>query len=286
MEELLTPVSTSYRSSNHVTTAEDHLTEVPKPVPQTSPRESIAVSSPETALQALQAEPDFDTLKSTLRYIVHGIPPSSAFRITLPSPTAAQLVNALVSDTVPNYWNILNEKNDSGKRITFKNGAERKLLLSCLRSVTGLNALLARLKALIQQSKEGKKGTTRPKSVEYLEIYIEVLEAILHGENAIKLLWSEISKGPVLTQKSLWRESVVLLAGSKILNTAAETASTINEVSEGIEKKRWIADGQLYSHWLTSNIINGAETLLSAPDASWRPISELISKSLRLGYTG
>src|SRR5689334_11641259 len=96
---------------------------------------------PEEALEALSHEPEYRSLISTLRYLSSTHREGAAgFDIRQPSPVSAQLIQVLVSEITPNYWTVLKE--DAGERETSGLG----LLISCLRSVGGINAILARLK--------------------------------------------------------------------------------------------------------------------------------------------
>jgi telomere length regulation protein len=282
MEELLTPVSTSYKASKH--SLEIDFVENEKPANSVS-REPVQVSSPEEALEALRAEPDYSTLTLALRYLASSISSTSVSRITSPSPLSAQLVNVLVSDVVPNYWSVLNQSQGGRKQKAPENGLEKKLLLSCLRSVIGINAILTRLKALIQEVKESKKTTNGINSFDQVQGYLEVLEALLQGDQLVTFLSNESSMESQPNQKAIWREVVVLLGSGKIVSVAAEAASIANELSSAINKSLWISDGQLYSRWLTSNIMNAANQLRWTSEVS-NPLSEVLSKALRLGHPG
>jgi telomere length regulation protein len=61
-------------------------------------------SHPQTKLKALCSKPDYETLSKALRYLD---PDASDFKIKLPGPKAAQLVNALVANIIPDYWSVL-----------------------------------------------------------------------------------------------------------------------------------------------------------------------------------
>lgn len=282
MEELLIPVSTSYRHSNQG--ADDFLIELPKAL-ATTPQESVQISTAESALDALRREPDYPTFAKILRFIVPNASAGSSFRITRPSPLTAQLVNVLVSETVPRYWPVLNEEQENLENKLFKQSAERKLLLASLRSVTGINAILAQLKALIQQEKEGKRGAGVLVPGEDIGLYLDLLEAVLQGNKIVRAFWNDVVAESITTQKVLWREIVLLIGGGKILNVAAESASIFNDLSLGIQRPRWLADGQLYSRWLASNILQVSGPLRLITNGSWKPLSELLSKCFRLAYS-
>jgi telomere length regulation protein len=282
MEELLAPVSTSYRISNDE--SKDLVTEVKKSS-QTHVKPCSVLATPEDALEALRSEPDLDTLRRVLKFLVEDASLTSYFKITQATPIVAQLVNVICSDIVPNYWVLLNQKQKLGSQKS-THGAERKLLLSCLSSVSGINAILGRMKSMIQQVREIKKSDGGLSSLEILKIYLEVLEALLNGEQVVSRLWYDIRDDAPAKQKALWHEVSALLGGGKILNIAAETSSVINDASKEVERSKWITDGALYSRWLARNILCWSKDLPQLSIGLWKPVAELLGKGLRLGHSG
>jgi telomere length regulation protein len=283
MEDLLTPVSTAYKKSKIV--SNEPLAEVRKPVQDLS-KSSLKPSTPEEALDVLRSEPDLKNLSATLSYLIHDAPSISGFQITHPSPVAAQIINILASGILPNYWAILKDTANSSGRTTSKHGLERKLLLSCLRSISGLNAIMARLKALIQVAKEANKTDSRHIHVEALEDQLDVLENLLRGESLISHLWRDLPIETLAKRKAVWHEVIAIVGGGKLLNTAAEATSLINDASAQIKEAVWIADGISYSRWLARNIIHWFYDIQRITEGSWNPFSELFTKSVRLGYPG
>lgn len=277
MEDLLKPVSTAYKDTKEV--QEDALVEVQKPR-EAPPKPSFQASNPEEALKILQSEPDFSNLVEVLRYL------DTTKDVTLSSPSAigSQLINVLVSDVLSNYWSVLSDKNDTGKG--FKHAKARGYLLSNLTNVMGIGAILARLKALINESKRADKKDAGQNLAQILRDYLETLEAILHGESFIGRLWEQVQAEPVARQGSLWREVTILFGGGRLLNAAAEAYSIANESSKSIQETTWIADGAAYCRWLAGNIQHWARHLQPEQDAPWKCLSELFLKALRLGYSG
>jgi telomere length regulation protein len=285
MEGLLTPVSTLYKSQDKK--EEAVLIEVPKSSkPITNP--TFQASTPTEALEILKNEPDYEALISTLRFLGKS---NFDFRVTSPSPIASQLIHVLVSEILPNYWNVLYvpEKNSKGgKQRKIRHQADLELFLTCLRSVTGLNALLLSLKRHIQLSKETKKAVGGPKVQDIITILLQVLSALLEGVQTVEKIWSVIwgSTDPPQKQKTIWNELLGLIGGGKILGTAAEAEDVVNDLSQKIGEKYWIADGSLYSSWLARNISYWATSLPTDSENGWKCCSELLTKSFRLGYTG
>ncbi|TVY71236.1 DNA replication checkpoint protein tel2, partial [Lachnellula suecica] len=284
MEGLLTPVSTSYKSQKKQ--EEAILIEVPKATKLiTKPK--FQTSDPEEALEILKNEPDHETLTSTLQFLGNFGP---NFNIISPSPIASQLVHVLISEILPNYWNVLYEPEKQtlkgGKRKT-KQSPDLKLFLACLRSVTGLNAVILALKRHIQASKETKKAVGGPKVQDILTILLQALSTLLEGDQIVQGIWKAVwtTSDPPSKQKAIWNEFLGLVGGGKILGTAAEAEDVANDLNKKVGERHWIADGSLYSSWLAVNITHWAKTLPIDSENERKSCSELLAKSFRLGYT-
>lgn len=290
MDALLTPVSTSYKALQ----PEEHLIEVVKPQIIDGPVQSAPAtpSSLESALEILRNEPSFDAVRATLRYLVRDAPSTTSdFNISLPSPQSAQLVNVLVTEIVPNYWTVFDDASRKAKSKTrTSSDSERELLLSCLRSVTGISAILLKLKTLIQESKEAKKNPSATSTTENLRILLDVLEALLQEKEGSTFfrIWDAIQKlrTSPSQQKLLWSEFTSLTGGGKIVAVAAEAADVINVSSKEVLKKRWVANGALYCSWVARNIVTMSKQLSQIQASGWKNASGLLGKSFRLGHTG
>ena len=245
-----------------------------------------SASTPAEALELLKGEPDHDTLISTLRYLT--ICPG--FYIQSPSPLASQLVHVLVTEIVPNYWNVL----QAGKMSKpAKQGSSSKLsglqlLLSCLRSVSGINAVVLSLKRNIQQSKESKKSVGGPNFEELLRIFLQLLQELLEDSQTVEIIWKSIyeASGPQSKQKAIWKEFLSLVGGGKIIGIAAEAEDIVNELSKKAGEKYWVADGSLFSFWIARNLTYWVKNLSTNSVNQSKCYGELLSKSFRLGYTG
>lgn len=287
MEGLLTPVSTSYRTLDK--SEEDALVPVSRP-PEAISKPASSATTPEQALEILRGVPDYDTLISTLRYIGNN---GSGFSITSPSPLAAQLVHVLVSDIIPTYWNVLQEPQVSrvarkGQQGRLRSKPTLDLLLSCLRSVTGLNAILLSIKQHIQKSKDTKMSVGGANSQDILPILLQVLKVLLEGDGIIETISNSIwhSSDTSSKQKAVWNEFLSLVTSGKILGISAEAEDVVSDLSNKLGEKYWMADGFLYSSWLARNISQQARNLPGDAERGWSSCSELLSKSLRLGYSG
>lgn len=286
MADLFSAVRTTYTHRTPDEGTESFLTEVKIDKPaQKSSTNTKKPETPHQALEILKNEPEFDSLVSTLTYLKEG---NSSFSITSPSPLAAQLVHVLVSETIPTYWNVLRTSED-GKKGSKKGGRRSSnlgLLLSCLRSVTGLNAVLLNLKQFIQQSKETKKSIGGPNTQDVLKNLLEILSELLEGNKFVEGISNGIWNTPddFSKQRSLWNEFLGIIGG-KILGISAEAEHIINELNKEIGEKYWTSDGGLYSKWIASNISSWAQSLAS-DDGGWKYGAEVLSKAFRLGHTG
>jgi telomere length regulation protein len=281
MDGLLAPVSTSYTDKKEGAA----LVEIKEPQ-KSSSRAFAKASTPAEALEILKSEPDYGSLISTLQYLRMV---SSDFSIYSPSPLAAQLVHVLVSDIVPNYWNPLYEsKKPNRKRAKSKNTPDLELVLSCLRSVTGLNALLLSVKQFLQLSKESKKAFGGPSIQDRLTILLQVLTELIYDDDTVEkisdTLWS--STAPQSKQKAIWNELLSIVGSGKILGLAAEAEDVISQLDKKIPEKYWIAEGSAYSSWLARNITHWAKNLLEESKSGWKCCGELLCKAFRLGYSG
>lgn len=285
MEGLLTPVSTTYKKSEK---KEDALVEVPKisiSKPIAKPSLSNA-TTPAKALDILKSEPDHDALIRTLRFLVKR---DSCFKITSPSPISSQLVHVLVSEILPNYWSVFYEAEAKVKGKKTKQSAELQLLLKCLRSVTGLNAIILSLKRHIQLSKDSKKKVAGgPNVEEILVILLQALAALLQGattvQNIADTIWD--SDEQPATKKPVWNEFLGLVGGGRLLGVAAEAEDVVHNLSQSIGERYWVADGNLFSVWLTSNLQHWVLNLPIDSEHEWKCGGELLGKLLRLGKSG
>ncbi|KAK4044461.1 telomere length regulation protein-domain-containing protein [Parachaetomium inaequale] len=237
-------------------------------------------ATPEDALEILKHEPDYDSLISALvflsRHETHGFP-----FLKLPSPLSAQLIQVLVSEIVPNYWALLVEDVHQTKN------SGLKLLLYCLSSITGVNAILVRLRALIQEAKsEAPTKTKRPDISLNLGILLDLLCRVLQGDGWLLEAYrvaTSAQDGAARTRPRL-QEIVTTLGGGRVVSVAAEAeelakANNSNKKADEI----WPADSLQYTQWLGRNIV---QVVLSdlAPDKV-KFVSDLFAKALRLGHS-
>ncbi|EPE29639.1 hypothetical protein GLAREA_00799 [Glarea lozoyensis ATCC 20868] len=279
MDTILTPVSTTYRKQER---RDDALIEVVK---QKEPliKPSLQATTPEEALEILKNEPDHEALVQTLRFLVSS---RSGFDITSISSITSQLIHVLVTEILPSYWGVLSEECRSGTTKKSKQTTELELLITCLRSVPGLNALFLGFKRNIQLSKDSKKtASTNPHEI--LAILLQALEAILEGLTTIEKVWTIIweSTDSGARKKAIWADFLGLVVGGKLLGSAAEADDIVNTSSATIRAKSWVADSNLYGTWLAKNIRHWAKRIPLESDIGWKCCAELLSRSFRVGKT-
>ena len=281
MEDLLKPTRTRLLSSAN------ELVPVESNVPKET-ENLLDLQSPEDATKGLQSKPDIELLTRILRWLFTPDVIKECINIKLPGPKAAQIINALVNEVLPNYWEIIKESEEQPHiRV-------RRLLLRSLSSIAGIGALISRLRILIsaaQQRSNARTGAQEKvlgddRSVRNI---LEVLEAVLRGNNAIANLREDIEQySSTPSQKSLlWKEIVSVVATGRLLSVSAQANMSLNEHSPDIDKGSWLGDGSLFCVWLGRSInymISSRKTLFSLRESKDVPL--LLSKSLTLGYNG
>ncbi|KAH6675690.1 telomere length regulation protein-domain-containing protein [Halenospora varia] len=294
MEGLLTPVRTIYKTESEKQNA---LIEVPRQSESISKvhKPASQATTPEEVLEILKNEPDHGALISALGFLTKD---NSKFSLSNPSPLSSQILHAIVSEVLPNYWGVL--YSSKGKSLSKTKKGRRKfssdleLLLDCLRNVTGLNAIVLSLKRHIQLSKETKKVVGGPKVEEILRILLQTLEALLDGDDVAQKISFTVWDLPYPPRQKyvIWKEFRGLVGSGKIIGIAAEAENVISDRSKTpLENRVWISDSGLYSFWLARNIAHWAKSLPPdaelPPDAkqSWTCCSELLSGVNRLGHT-
>ena len=287
MDDLLTPVSTKYLRSDPRPDHEALLTEV-KPAQAQPSQEAPAssrsakISSADEALEALKAQPDYETLISALRFLNHN---HSDFNLCIPSPKSAAIFRTLVTEIAPNYWALLYEGSDSD--VDGDGSAQRDLdlFVRCLGSITGLNALVFHLRALIQEAKAGATEANRPDVGLHISIVLQILAAILDGDGAIRRLWTLSTSH--LTSISLRKAQsgaiVAILAGGRLISATGEALAVAGH-DKIKANTQWLADGRELSEWIGRNI--GGWGADNPPEVEVSFLADLFRRSLSLGYSG
>ncbi|KAJ0168806.1 DNA replication checkpoint protein tel2 [Colletotrichum tanaceti] len=278
-----TPISKTYLKAR----PEEPLWQESKPgkKPEEPIQHSSGATTVEAVLQILKNQPDYDSLIAVLESLDHGAIDIAGFEVARPSPEAAQIIQCLVTEIVPNYWPLLKEETSGKRSIQDADGpVDIELLLRCLRSVTGLNAIITRMKALIQESKASAKGIKRPDLVLNLNVLLEVCSAVLGNDKHLAALWTASSSGldSAARRRPLSHEFAAIFAGGRLVSIASE-ADTIANPDRTAKDNIWIADGQQYSTWLGRSVVYWAKSDISSDDS--KLCSEMFTRSLRLGHS-
>lgn len=220
------------------------------------------------AREILKSQPGLEDVEAVLSYIQYGIEGQHDFNIKITSPRASMLVQALVSTTLPDLWPTLglNEisKSDLGMRNT---------LLAALFSVTGIGAILEQI----------RNRATQPSSSSAIrKVYLDFLATMLSPSDTIFRLIQDGEKlyGKEVQHRLFWQSIVTLIAGGKILSTAASV------LTDEPETASWLSHGARYSHWLGRNIVKASIEVVVSDASAWTDLSQLLRRGLNLGYKG
>jgi telomere length regulation protein len=229
----------------------------------------VEVNSASSALEALKNQPSRETIANALNYMT-----SDGFSLLLPEPLNASIAYQLVNDTVPHYWRPL------------KGSSQRKLFARILQNPLGVGHVITRLRSLVVDSRQKKAPGNARDPAEHIEELLELLEAILHGDdNCSQVLRDIQAYGKNSTQKKLlWREYLAQAVSGRLIAIVAE-AEDVLKTQKTSWTASWIADGCAYAEWLGRNMAALIrEEVMREEQAS--ATLELCSKALSLGYTG
>ncbi|KAH7162888.1 telomere length regulation protein-domain-containing protein [Dactylonectria estremocensis] len=283
MDELFTPVSTTYLKPRNE--PELLLTKVKSTVSTQTTNEHRTVSSADDVLDILKNQPDYDTLIAVLKFLNSPGRTSDRFQFHVPGPKSAGIVNLLVSEIASNYWTLLLEgSNDDDARSGGITSPDAELFLNCLRSVTGLNATIAQIKALTQESRAGGKESKRSDVSLSLNILLDLLAAVLDGDDSVHDIWAASTEGiPSASMKKAQSQKLgSLLSNGQMTSVSAEALSIIG--TAGVRREtQWIANGVEYSKWVGRNIVALAKRQDNGEELSF--CSDLFQRSLSLSYS-
>lgn len=288
MDGLLTAVKTVSRGSgpSSVPTADSNPPALARRDIGSSEDTTRDACSPAYILDVLNSKPEHDRLSQVLSVLDpwNKKATPSQLDIRVPSPTSAQILQVLVSITVPDVWGSLNTKPSEGKSVGYKLIAT---LLRCLCSVAGVSSLVAQLRSLITASRSSAEQAKGSGSEIRIRDILEVLSALLEPRDFLLRIYTDISTiYPNETQKQItWRELISLIAASRVLSTAAESLPLASE-SSGLNKVSWVGEGPKYASWIGGNICQFASKFNSNDEPAWKAIASFTGRALSLGYTG
>lgn len=275
MEGLLTPLKTTV---SDIKSAKPQLAVFESKRPN-GPACNGTLQSPEDILNALKSKPDSEHLTRVLRWLDAGAFKSDHFNIKIPSPKAAQIIFLLVSETIPDYWRTWQGADNP----TLLN--QRRLLLRCLSSVSGLGAIAARLRIFMDLKDDAREANIAQSSKsQALKELLDVLESLLQGISFISRILTDISSLiSVPSQRTLlWKDFITSIAGGRVLSLAAEADHFVNQSSLDSRQRCWLGDGSQYSSWLGENL---AHSLIDR-DQNLEALAQIFSRALKLGHIG
>lgn len=284
MDELLTPVSTTYLKPRKE--PEPFFTEIKSTKPVETSESSWSVTSADETLDALKSQPDYDTLLSALHFLAKQKPSSDGFNLQIPGPKSAAIVHLLVSDIAPNYWTLLLEGSaDEDPQAEGPRSRDAELFLRCLRNVSGLNAIIAQTRALIQESRIGGKEAKRSDTSLNLATLVHLLAAVLDADDFVHTIWKSAVGGlsNAAMKKAQSQQLLSILTNGRIISIAAEAFVVIGR-QQARPEIQWIADGVEYVKWIGRNITAWAK--LSPAGDELRFCSDLFQRSTSLSYSG
>lgn len=237
-------------------------------------------------LDVLKSKPDHDSLSQVLSVLDPSNKKAapSQFDIRVPSPTSAQILQVLLSVTVPDVWDSLNTKSKESRSAAFK---LRAALLRCLCSVAGVSSLVAQLRFLITAGRSSSEQAKGDGSDIRIRDILEILSALLEPKDFLLRIYTDISAiCPNETQKQItWREFTSLTAASRVLSTVAESLTLISG-SSGLGNVSWVGEGPRYASWIGDNICEVVSKIDQNDEFAWKAISLFMGRALSLGYPG
>jgi telomere length regulation protein len=262
MESLLEPVKSRKIQSEPLIT----------PLTTPAANRDLNLKSFKDVQELLKNQPDIQSLQAAIEYLLQ----NHEVDIKVPSSRITPIIQTLVSDVIPNYWQQLLDDETLGDLL--------KAVVDCLRSLPALGAIISRIKALIVAT-DTDGGVGKRSFIEsQIVCLIQLLEKVCIGNSLISIIWEHnITSTASNLQKSLcWKEFVSLLCGGKIIAVVSEAEVKLDS-TVSLSPKSWLANGTEYSRWLARNIecLSGHEKRKSLEESS-----QLLGRSLGIGYAG
>ncbi|KAJ5923508.1 hypothetical protein N7454_008753 [Penicillium verhagenii] len=282
MDGLLTAIKTVKQDSDHslaaVESRRHHSDALVNPTIDLELNEDL---TPNRIIDVLKSQPSSEQVSAVLA----ALDPFSKSKISgldirVAGSVSAQILQVLVSTTIPDHWTTVV---GNGKKV--KNTRIRAAFLRCLSSVAGISSLVARLRYLIASARASSRQTERSGSHAAIEDILSVLAALLEPKDFLFRLYGDTLSlyDNGTRQKVSWNELLSLVASGKIMSTAAEALTVASEIHSSSIK--WLGDGSRYASWLGSNISHFISKLDANDESGWSFIASLTERSLSLGYS-
>ncbi|PWY71740.1 hypothetical protein BO70DRAFT_431925 [Aspergillus heteromorphus CBS 117.55] len=242
-------------------------------------------TSSEHILAVLKSQPDQDELATVLAVLdpSNKTIASKDFDIRVPRPVTAQILNALVTITIPDHWDFLNTRSKASKS---GNKKSRCALLRCLSSVAGISCLVARLRSLITACRSSAQHAKSSGHNIQIRDVLAVISALLEPSDFAFRLHAEIEDlySNAAQKQVAWRELLSLIAAGRVLSTAAEALTLVNDL-DGASSVSWVGEGSKYASWIGANVCHMASKISLDGEEAWKALALLTGRSLSLGYT-
>lgn len=231
---------------------------------------------PDEAREILKSQPDPDDFIAVLQYLQLGIEGKHDFNVRVSGPKESQLINVIVTVTVPDRWASLNTKPASKKEEEAKS-----MLVSCLTCTAGLGALHTQIKALAGRELSSKTGPSL-----MVTDAIDVLANVMGSSSLIETILGDVLKlhSQPAQRHVLWQELSSFVAGGRILSAVAQAFPLTKFPTD--KPPEWLADGKQYSAWLARNICHAATKVAVADSEAWLMLAQLLKRGLSLGHSG
>lgn len=229
---------------------------------------TLTPKSANEALRILRSKLDIDQLVATLSYLTSSkdvaLESGAPFSLHDPGPLQAQIINTLLNSVVPDFWPNLT-------------GSQRSRMITCLKSVAGLSAIIARLKLLSSQ----KTGLISNYANQRIPEVLELTDKLFAGDEVFLNVWHQLQTiaSDKIKRDLAWKDFVNLTASGKIIACVAQAEDT----PKGLQRRSWLAKGSEYAQWIGKNIAGlmlANPSLEDAPEAS----AQIFAKALNLGY--
>lgn len=240
-------------------------------------------------LEILRSKPGRVQVVQALQFLDPARVSEKEFNITVPNPTAAQILHILVSTTIPDHWSSLRADHDA----TASSGGELDInpkasLLRCLSSGAGIGALVVQLRGLLAPQDSSSKQIKESSANQLiLRDLLSVLSSVLKPQGLLLHIYRVALRfvDSSVRRELMWKELTALLAAGKVLSTAAEALSAIKDLPVS-QRVVWIGDGSNYASWLGKCICHMASKLQSSELEAWKSLTFFLGRSLKFGYPG
>jgi hypothetical protein len=230
------------------------------------------------AREILKSQPEVGDLAAVLQYLQYGIEGKHGFNIRVPDPKASQIINVLVTVTIPDVWQLLRQS-----KLPTQHARLRANLIASLSSVAGIGAILMQIKRL--------SATDTSDENPLLVNTISVLSSILAGNKVLAKFLSDATSLPLTDAQRLvfWQEATSLFVGSKILSALSQVFASRPDLKGLTKSEKWLGDGLEYCKWLAKNIsaVAVSATIPAVRDnRQMKMLSQVLKRALGLGYRG